>query len=867
MNKIVSVFCLLTALPCLLGGEAFSAPLCGLALAKAQTSAQVPALASTTQALLQTPAQTQKSAQVQAEAQVPVQTQPQAESPLQTSTSTSTQTQLQAQIPVPTPTQAQVPAQAPTTAQAQVKEQTLTEAQAQLQTPTHAQITAQTPAKVQAQLQTPTHAQITAQTPAKVQVQSQIPAQIQKSAQTQVSAQPLSLYSVQLFDRQGRELRSFLSPQETYSEPVALSAVSPWFVLAVVAAEDRRFYTHHGVDWRAVLRAMWQNIRGGGVVSGASTITQQLVRLRSPRPKTLWGKIREAWDAWNLERKLSKEEILQEYVNRVELGQLTQGVQSAALFYFDVPASDLSLAQAALLAGVIQAPSRLNPVQNPKGALLRRGRVLQAMYKNGSITQEQYQQAMKEPLGLSLGERPFSAPHFVRRVYEMAPQTARVYTTLDKDLQLYAQRAVQNHLSKLKDNNVTNAAVVVLDNNNGGVLAYVGSADFYDARHSGQVDGVAALRQPGSSLKPFVYALALQNGLTAASILDDEDTFFEGGFRPRNYDEKFHGGVPLRRALACSYNVPAVKAAEPLGAARLLNLLHELGFASLNKAPEFYGLGLALGGGEVTLLELANAYAALARGGVLAPVLFSTQPQIVWGPARREVLPADISYVITDILSDNAARADAFGLNSALHFTFPAAAKTGTSKDYRDNFAVGYTPRLTVAVWAGNFDASSMQKVSGISGAAPIMHDVLLYAQRKYPAGAFAVPEGITRVSVCEQSGLLAGPACTHTREEVFVPGTVPQQVCDGTHQSISDTLQITFPVAGDVYKYDPALPAAGQQLHFKTAGAQEPCRWRLNAEELPSTKADWWWPLEKGDFVLEVSCGGQEAQAHFKVL
>ncbi len=734
---------------------------------------------------------------------------------------------------------------------------------------------AQGQTRQQPSVQTPTQAQRQAQDLAQRPVQESLQLQLTAPAlvsapaqvQTQAPAQSVSLSSVQLFDRQGRALRAFLSPQETYSEPVALSAVSPWLVLAVVAAEDRRFYTHHGVDWRAVLRAVWQNIRGGGVVSGASTITQQLVRLRSPRPKTLGGKIREAWDAWHLERKLSKEEILQDYLNRVSLGNLTQGVQSAALFYFGVPASDLSLAQAALLAGVIQAPSRLNPVQNPKGALLRRGRVLEAMYKNGSITEEQYQLAMKEPLGLSAGERPFSAPHFARRVYAMAPQATRVDTTLDKDLQLYAERAIQNHLSKLKDNNVTNAAVVVLDNATGGVLAYVGSADFYDVRHSGQVDGVAALRQPGSSLKPFVYALALQNGLTAASVLEDEDTFFEGGFRPRNYDEKFHGGVPLRRALACSYNVPAVKAAEPLGAARLLNLLHMLGFSSLNKAPEFYGLGLALGGGEVTLLELANAYAALARGGVLAPVVFATQPQIVWGPARREVLPADISYVITDILSDNAARADAFGLNSALHFTFPAAAKTGTSKDYRDNFAIGYTPRLTVAVWAGNFDASSMQKVSGISGAAPIMHDVLLYAQRKYPAGAFDMPEGITRVSVCEQSGLLAGPGCAHTREEVFVAGTVPQQVCDGTHQAISDTLQITFPISGDVYKYDPALPAAGQQLHFKTAGAQGPCRWRLNSKELSGTETDLWWPLQKGDFKLQVICGGKSAETRFEVL
>lgn len=672
--------------------------------------------------------------------------------------------------------------------------------------------------------------------------------------------------SVRLYDRAGAPLRSFLTEQETYSEPVALSDISPWLILAAVAAEDRRFYSHAGVDARAVLRALWQNASGGGVVSGASTITQQLARAINPRPKTLRGKLAEAWQAFKLERAKSKEDILRDYFNALEFGNLTQGAQAASAFYFGVPASDLSLAQAALLAGLIQSPSRLNPLKNPKGALLRRGRVLEAMLKNGFITPQLFDLAMKEPLGLDLGERPFSAPHFARRVYQMAPDAGEIYTTLDKDLQLYAEKAVKNHLAKLADNHVTNAAAVVLDNLTGGVLAYVGSADFYDKEHAGEVDGAAALRQPGSSLKPFVYALALQNGLTAASVLQDEDTFFEGGFRPRNYDEKFHGGVSVRRALACSYNVPAVKAAEPLGAARLLNLLHGLGFASLNKPPEFYGLGLALGGGEVTLLELAGAYAALARGGAVKPAVFALRPRLATEVKEIRALPRDVSYIITDILSDNAARADAFGLNSPLHFPFPAAAKTGTSKDYKDNFAVGYTPRLTVAVWAGNFDASSMQKVSGVSGAAPIMHDVLVYANDKYPSGAFEKPQEVFSASVCEQSGLLAGPGCAHTREEVFASGSASAQICGGVHGAPAAPLQITFPARGDAFKYDPALPAAAQQLHFQTAGAREPCVWKLDGRTLQGGAADIWWPLQKGRFVLEVSCAGAAARTEFKV-
>lgn len=673
--------------------------------------------------------------------------------------------------------------------------------------------------------------------------------------------------SVQIEDRHGRRLRSFLSGRETYAEPVALSRISPYLILAAVAAEDRRFYTHPGVDWRAVLRAAWQNARGAGVVSGASTITQQLARAFTPRPKNWRGKLAEARDAFRLERRYSKEEILELYFNVLEFGSQTQGAQAAALFYFGVPASELSLAQAALLAGLIQSPSRLNPLKNPKGALLRRGRVLDAMQKNGFITSEQYELAMKEPLGVSAGERPFDAPHFARLLYRLAPEAARVRSTLDRDLQLYAEKAVHNHLEKLKDNHVTNAAAVVLDNRTGGVLAYVGSADFYDKEHAGEVDGAAALRQPGSSLKPFVYALALQNGLTAASVLEDTDTFFEGGFRPRNYDGTFHGGVPLRRALACSYNIPVIKAAEPLGAARILNLLHRLGFASLKRPPEFYGLGLALGGGEVTLLELANAYAALARGGTVKPVLFATEPLLRSEVKSVRALPEDVSYIITDILSDNAARADAFGLNSPLSFPFPAAAKTGTSKDYKDNFAVGYTPRLTVAVWAGNFDASSMQKVSGISGAAPILHDVLLYAAARYPGGEFERPQNVVSAVVCEDSGLLAGEHCRHTREELFVQGALPARSCDGVHDAEAGALQITFPVSGDVYKYDPALPAAGQQLHVTASGAHAPCVWTLNGETLAENGSDFWWPLRQGRFELRAVCSGQSAHTHFKVL
>ena len=673
-------------------------------------------------------------------------------------------------------------------------------------------------------------------------------------------------HSTQIYDRGGHPLRSFLSAQETYAQTVALSDISPWLITAVLTAEDRRFYQHRGIDGRAVLRAAWQNVRSGSILSGASTITQQLARALHPRPKNWRGKWAEARDALQLERRYSKDEILQQYLNTAQFGNQTQGVEAAAQFYFGVSAAQLSVAQSALLAALLQGPARLNPLQRPAQVLARRNWIVGEMFRAGNISQEQYELALKEPLGVTRGERPFSAPHFSRLIYKLAPDAQQIYSTLDKDLQLYAQKTVRAHLAQLTEQHVTNGAVLVLDNRSGEILAYVGSADFYDERHAGQVDGIQARRQPGSALKPFVYALALQNGLTAASILDDEDTFFEGGFRPRNYDETFHGKVSLRRALANSYNVPVIKAAEPLGAARILAFLHELGFYSLTKSAEFYGLGIALGGGEVTLLELAQAYAALARGGRLQPVAAATQPPLLLTQKTARVLPEEIAYIITDILSDNAARADAFGLNSPLAFPFPAAAKTGTSKDYKDNFAIAYTPRLTVAVWVGNFDSSPMQKVSGVTGAAPIMHDVLLYANEKYPGGEFVRPAGVSAAQICTRSGLLAGASCPQTREEIFVEGTLPQQTDNGPISS-QQTLQITFPVRGDVFVYDPALPAAGQALHMRTAYAQGPCKWKLNGEKLPQSGADFWWPLQKGTFDLSVTCGGQTARTFFTVL
>ncbi|OUO56467.1 penicillin-binding protein 1C [Candidatus Avelusimicrobium gallicola] len=674
--------------------------------------------------------------------------------------------------------------------------------------------------------------------------------------------------SKQIYDRYGAPMRGFLSENNTYYLPVPLTEISPWLIAAALAAEDKRFFSHPGVDVKAILRAAWQNATEGEIVSGASTITQQLARALEPRPRTLWGKAKEAYNALLLEREMTKEEILEEYFNLLELGNLTQGAEAASRFYFNVSASELSLSQAAFLAGLIKSPTYYNPLKHFSRAIKRRDWVLKRMLENEFIDEEMYQMAVAEKLELKSASRPFDAPHFTRFLYPLLPpQTQDVYATIDRDLQLYAEELVKNYISQLKEDNVTNAAVVVVENATGGVLAYVGSADFYDQAHNGQVDGARALRQPGSALKPFVYGLTFEQGLlTPASLLDDKDTFFEGGFRPRNYDESYHGFVPVRTALACSYNIPAVRAAEKTGASNILALLRRAGLTSLEKPADFYGLGIALGNGEVRLLDLTNAYAALARGGVYKPLRVGQRPAIYLPGRETRIFDEQTAYLVTDILADNNARAPAFGLNSALSVPFALAAKTGTSKDYKDNFTLAYTPRWTIGVWVGNFDATPMQKVSGVTGAGPIMHDLAVYLQKKYPSEPFETPAGITRALVCTQSGLLAGPACTHTKEEVFSSRHLPA-VCSGRHQVAVSALAITSPDKGDVFKMDPSIPRAAQVLRLEAACAEKSCRWTMDGEKLPGISCQTWWPLKPGKHTLKVSCASEEASADFEVL
>jgi len=601
--------------------------------------------------------------------------------------------------------------------------------------------------------------------------------------------------SLKITDRHGIILRESLSLQGGRTTWLTAEELPETVIQAVIAVEDKRFFSHCGIDLIALARAIVQNLRAGHIVSGASTITQQLIKNRIAYPRTILGKIREMGLALRLEYHLSKPEILTHYLNRVSFSNQVFGIEAASRLYFGKPAQHLSLAESVFLAGLIQAPSRYNPYRHFEQALERQRRLLDQMYRRQAIPEAAYHIARRETITLIPKNAAFKAPHFcemvLRRLAEnstpgspLSQPTTLINTTLDYYLQEKIEEIVRIRIDELKDYNVTNAAVLVLDNHNNDVLALVGSKDFFDETISGQVNGVFALRQPGSTLKPFTYQLALERSYTAATLLPDIQNFPAAprSFLPENYDRRYHGPVRLREALACSYNIPAYRVLQAIGVETLYQRLHQFGFDSLREVPAFYGPGLTLGNGEVTLLELTRAYSILARRGKAVQERYILpQPAPHNPPPAPQLFSPRVIYILTHILADRQAAVPAFGEYTPLELPFQTAVKTGTSKDYRDNWTVGFTRDYTVGVWVGNFDGSPMRKVSGITGAAPIYHDVMLALYRDYnPANLLSdPPEGLVTARICPLSGKLVNEDCPHAIEEVFLSGTTPTALCD----------------------------------------------------------------------------------------
>ncbi len=644
------------------------------------------------------------------------------------------------------------------------------------------------------------------------------------------------IQSIALLDRHGTPLRE-TRVEERFSRELTLEEVPSHVMHAVLAAEDKRFYQHHGVDWIATGRAIANGLTRGRVTSGASTITQQLIKISERRPRTFRTKVIEAVTALRLECTWSKERILSAYLNRVDFGNLNIGLAAAADYYFGKPVADLSVAEAALLAGLPRNPRLLNPHVALTAAIDRQHIVLSRMQENGWLDAGRTALARAEPLRFQLPRRSFRAPHFTALVLQEsgAIDGPEMRTTLDLPLHDEVERILRGRLAQLREHNVRDAAAVVIDNASGDVLALVGSADYF-APGTGQVNGAWAKRSAGSTLKPFTYLLALEQGANAATIVADVRTSFptaDGFYRPENYNRRCYGPVSYRTALASSLNIPAVKVLLAGGGPDALHeRLRTVGLTTLNHPAETYGLGLTLGNCEARLLELTNAYASLARLGEFRPWrLRQDAPTYSRSYSRPELV-----WQIADILSDNSARTLSFGINSALRYDYPVACKTGTSTDFRDNWTIGFTPEFSVGVWVGNFDGAPMHEVSGVTGAGPILHGIFDHLHATRGTTWYRTPPQIVERTVHPLTGKLLRDADPRGVREKFAAGNLPKpedasdydvtgnvklgseysEWLTSAENSLRETtivsdLRITSPLPGSVYLIDPDVRSSGR--------------------------------------------------------
>ncbi len=752
--------------------------------------------------------------------------------------------------------------------------------------------------------------------------------------------------STVVLDRYGVPLYEARSALGTRRVDLSAASLPPGLVDATLAAEDRRFRAHPGVDPIALVRAVVLNLRAGGVVQGGSTITQQVAKMliarRDPDGARVRGwraKAEEAVIALRLEHRFTKDEILSEYLNLAPYGNQIEGAARASQLYFGVDAAMLTPAQAAFLAGLPQRPTGYNPYRNADAARQRQLVILDRMAAQHRITAVTAEAARGEQLRFSPLPAGFLAPHFVEMVRAEEINGRPIATTLDAALQGEVEGIVRSHRATLDRHGAHNVAVVVLDNATGEWLAWEGSGNYADADHGGAINGPLALRQPGSALKPFTYALAFETGDTPASVLPDVPSTFptaETGvvYRPLNYDGDYHGPLRARTALAGSQNVPAVALASRVGVPDLLRFLKQAGFSSLDRTAAHYGLGLTLGNAEVPLAELVAAYAAFARGGVwLAPRAVRTAEP----PRLVRVFSPRTAFWVTDILSDPEARAYVFGRGGSLEFPFPVAVKTGTSQAYRDNWTVGYTREVTVGVWVGNFDRTPLVGSSGVTGAGPIFHSVMRAAQRRAigardgnDIGSAAAPDIVSRPddlverSVCELSGLAAGPACAARRTE-WLPLDATTHACDWHHLSEDGVLtfwppeyepwaasrglasamsspnrplsrmlasaegagegagrrssdmpsrpgrrsfDIVNPPAGATYLIDPTLRAEFQTVPLRAIGGEGEIEWIVNGTRVgAAANRDMHWPLRPGTHrILARDARGRSAESQITV-
>lgn len=606
--------------------------------------------------------------------------------------------------------------------------------------------------------------------------------------------------SSQIYDRSGKLLYELYRDQNR--TPAKLEELPIYIRQATIAVEDKSFYSHNGVSlFDGILRAVKETLTTKQV-QGGSTITQQLVKSSLLTPeRTIKRKIKEVILALWTERIFTKNQILEMYLNYVPYGGASYGIEEASKNFFGKSAKEISISQAAFLAGLPQAPTLYSPYVYPDLAKQRQNDVLKKMREQNFLTEEEYQQEIKKPLVVLPIKQSIKAPHFVFYVKSLLEEQyglqqveeggMRIITSLDLDLQEKSERILKEEIDKVIGLNVTNGAILVTNPKNGDILSMVGSYDYF-ASSSGAFNATVALRQPGSSIKPILYSLALENGWTAATTIDDTPISYKSAwetYTPVNYDGRFHGRVTLRYALANSYNIPAVKLVNSLGVSEFVTYGYNMGLTTLTD-PNKYGLSISLGGAEVKMTDMAVAFGSLANQGKrvdLDPIIkiMDYKGNVIYEKKNKntgflntnQVVSENTAFIISDILSDSLARRQAFGPNSALEIpNQKVAVKTGTTNDKRDNWTIGYTPQLLTAVWVGNNNNVPMNQslTSGVTGAAPIWNRVMNLLLNSGIKKEYLIEEGnkfmIPKNIVKKQ--------CYFGQVEYFTPGTDAKISC-----------------------------------------------------------------------------------------
>ncbi len=661
-----------------------------------------------------------------------------------------------------------------------------------------------------------------------------------------LKAETLESVHPRVLDRQGIPLSITYRNRWNVHEQVPLHRIPPLLQQAFVLSEDRRFPIHHGVDGRARFHALLQNIAAGRVVRGASTISEQVTRMLHPRPRTIWSRWIEGFEACSLEARFSKAEILEFYLNQVPYARQRRGIAQAARLYFDRDLDLLNQREVLALVVLVRSPGRMDLLGNPTALNQSLERMSHRLAREGLIADRELELARTAPMALKQGQLTADAGHFVRHVlagpWPNDSEDATLTTSLDSVLQERLQRMLESTLRDLAGMDTADGAILVADHRTNEILAWVNGGGMGESKPGSWIDAVTLPRQPGSTLKPFLYSLALEKGWTAATLLDDSplsEPLRSGLHMYRNYSRMHYGPLRLREALGNSLNIPAVRTIQFTGTRPFLVRLRELGFESLDQSPDFYGHGLALGDGEVCLLELVQAYACLARGGRFLPLGWSVSAD-TGGERVRQVIPEAVASLLAHILSDPQARRLEFGEGNLLSLPVQTAVKTGTSSDHRDTWAIGFSQSHVAGVWMGNLDRTPTRGLTGTTGPGLVLRAVFSELNSNAEPKGIPISSHLARMEICQKSGRRPGHRCPVTNE-LFVPGSEPAERCELRHDLDSEYTAWGSDRASAIQSVELIQPPTGLELAMDPRVPDSLEAFSLMLPRgLPSTRVEW---------------------------